>query len=291
MFVRLCGGMGKGEVESWVRAKDAEAMDHRDTVSVRFADSAQDVMAKRPYARDEAAFSDGEDNAGNRWYPHGQGRKGEGVGGAPFSRLDANRSKDRPNLYRSQSAAEGRGDRGVPVFCCCGPRFGGRKASSGAVEGADVLRTKGRWEVDDDDEYYKPPVWKQIIQKVKAQTRHLNSNSTPRGEWVNYDPQSYEKNFDNGTWRDSSQEINHYVENDENKKLGLKERALHTALLQKFASSRSQKLADGEVQLIVTSPALSPLPVRTIPKSKDEFVPIWQRRAASPIKLDVRHRT
>lgn len=285
--------MGKGEDESWFRTKDAAAMDHRDTMSVRVSNSAQDVTAKRPFAREESAFSDGEDNAGNRWFPHGRGRKGEvegvdGAAGAPFAHLQANRSRGRPNLQRSQSVAAGRRDRGA-ALCCCGPRWGGRKAPSGASSsGNDALRTKGRWEVDDDDEYYKPPVWKQIIQKVKAQTRHLNSsNSIARGEWVNYDAQSYEKNFDNGSWRDTSRQKQY----DEDEKLGLKERALHTALLQKFASSRSQKLADGEVELILTSPSLSPLPVRTISKPKDEFVPIWQRRAASPITLDVRQRT
>ncbi|KAG0562103.1 hypothetical protein M758_9G171700 [Ceratodon purpureus] len=282
--------MGKGEDESWFKAKDAAAMDHRDTMSVRVSNSAQDSMTRRPLTREESALSDGEDNAGNRWFARGRGRKGEveGEGGAPFSRLDGNRSKGRPNLQRSQSATRGRDDGGV-VLCCCGPRWGGRKASNGEHERGDVLRTKGRWEVDDDDEFYKPPVWKQIIQKVKAQTRQLNSTSIGRGEWVNYDPQSYEKNFDNGLWRDTSRQ-KHYDENDEDEKLGLKERARHTALLQKFASTRSQKQANGEIQLIITSPALSPLPVRTVSKSKDEFVPIWQRRASSPITLDVRQR-
>jgi hypothetical protein len=280
--------MGKGEDESWFRTKDAGTMDHWDTMSVRVSNSAQDAMTKRPFVREESGFSDGEDNAGNRWFPRGRGRNGEveGVAGAPFSRLDGNRSKDRPNLHRSQSGAGGRVDGGV-VLCCCGPRWGGRKASHG---GNDGLRTKGRWEVDDDDEFYKPPVWKQIIQKVKAQTRQLNSNSIARGDWVNYDPQSYEKNFDNGSWRDTSRQ-KLYDENDENEKLGLKERALHTALLQKLSSNSSQKLANGEVKLIITSPALSPLPVRTTSKSKDEFVPIWQRRATSPISVEVRQRS
>lgn len=181
------------------------------------------------------------------------------------------------------------------VLCCCGPRWGRKyntvENHNGSPEDrTDILRTKGRWEVDADDEYYKPPLWKQIILRVKAQAREANcGNSVRAGEWVNYDPQSYEKNFDNGTWRDSSRDI--YQENDENEKLGLKERALHTALLQKFASARSQKLADGEVQSIISDPALSPLPVRTTVKPKDEFVPIWQRRASSPVTLDVRQRS
>jgi len=180
-------------------------------------------------------------------------------------------------------------DQAAVVLCCCGPRWGRKYNTMEGDSPKDVLRTKGRWEVDGDDEYYKPPVWKQIILKVKAQARQANCGGHNSGEWVNYDSQSYEKNFDNGSWRDTSRDV--YQENDENEKLGLKERALHTALLQKFASTRSQKLADGEVQVIISSPALSPLPVRSTPKPKDGFVPIWQRRATSPVTLDVRQRS
>ncbi|KAG0579153.1 hypothetical protein KC19_4G077000 [Ceratodon purpureus] len=69
------------------------------------------------------------------------------------------------------------------------------------------------------------------------------------------------------------------------------------SLLQKFASfndSSSLRYADGGR----VSPALSPLPVRTMSKMERDkqrrmFVPIWQRRATmSPIKaLDLRQRT
>jgi hypothetical protein len=66
-------------------------------------------------------------------------------------------------------------------------------------------------------------------------------------------------------------------------------------LLRKFASfndsSASLRFSDGGR----VSPALSPLPVRTMPKDKERqaFVPLWQRRASmSPIKaLDLRYRT
>lgn len=290
----------RGEDESWFRTKDAATIDHRDTMSVRVSNSAQDMAVKRPYSgAGGEAYSDGEDNAGNRWFPRGRGRQGESFSvegaapGAPFSR-DTNRAKGRPNLRRSQSTAGGILDHAA-VLCCCGPRWSRKynpvEVHNGSPEAEkDVLRTKGRWQVDADDEYYKPPVWKQIILKVKAQARQANCGGNARaGDWVNYDPQSYEKNFDNGSWRDTSQGV--YQENDENEKLGLKERALHTALLQKFASTRSQKLADGEVQVIISSPALSPLPVRSSSKPKDEFVPIWQRRASSPVTLDVRQRS
>jgi hypothetical protein len=140
------------------------------------------------------------------------------------------------------------------------------------------LRTKGRWQVDEDDEYYKPPVWKQIMLKVKAQARQANCG-TNTGHWENYDSQSYEKNFDNGE----------FEENNTDEKLGLKERAM----LQTLASTRSLNVSDADFQVLVKSKsnlpptALSPLPVN---RSKDDFVPIWQRRASSPVTLDVRHR-
>ncbi len=55
-------------------------------------------------------------------------------------------------------------------------------------------------------------------------------------EWTNYDAQSYAKNFDNGGWADS-----YFDEEDEDEKLGLRETALHTALLQKLYSKRGYK--------------------------------------------------
>lgn len=69
-------------------------------------------------------------------------------------------------------------------------------------------------------------------------------------------------------------------------------------LLRKFASfndsSASPRFSDGGR----VSPALSPLPVRTMlkterDKERQAFVPLWQRRASmSPIKaLDLRYRT
>jgi len=199
------------------------------------------------------------------------------------------RAKGRPNPRRSQSTLL---DQAAVVLCCCNPRWGRSKYD--AIEGngntpEDVLRTKGRWEVDEDDEFYKPPVWKQIILKVKAQARQANCGGTNAAEWVNYDSQSYEKNFDDGLWRDTSRNV--FQENVVNENLALKERALHTALLTKFASSRPHKLADGGVESIISDPDLSPLPVRSATKPNDDFVPIWQRRASSPVTLDVRQRS
>lgn len=218
--------MAKGEDESWFTTKD-------------------DMAAKRAYTVD-AAFSDGEDS---RWFPRGGRRKGESLAADGAT----NRAKTRPNVRRSQSTLM---DQAVVVLCCCGPRWGRKYDNIEENTPEVVLRTKGRWEVDADDEYYKPPVWKQIILKVKAQAKQANCGNN-NGDWVNYDSQSYQKNFDNGS--DVSRA------NDANEKLGLKEQA--------------------------ALPDLSPLPVRASLKPKDDFVPIWQRRASSPVTLDVRQRS
>jgi len=265
--------------ESWF-----STMNNAETMSVRVSGLEQDNM--------KSHFSEADEKLSSFCcFPRGRAsnRKGDSLSsnlmeaGTPFARLDAETVKGKP---RSRSVGRG-------GCCCCGPRRGQKFTvevravdlkGSGAASGGE-LRTKGRWEIDVNEEYYKPPVWKQIIRKVRAHAKHVQ---TSRCEWVNYDPQSYEKNFDNGGWRDSFAVVSqHYDENDD---LGTKERALHTALLQKFASSRSQQCAD---QL---SPISSPLPVRAmskeeIDKSKEDFVPIWQRRAATPIKLDLRQRS
>nr|PNR51616.1 hypothetical protein PHYPA_010803 [Physcomitrium patens] len=75
-----------------------------------------------------------------------------------------------------------------------------------------------------------------------------------------------------------------------NEKPGLKERAMNLSFLQKFASNRisHQSLDD-----LLRSPGLSPKPVRILSKNerdkeKEAFVPIWQRRSTTPIKLDLR---
>lgn len=282
--------MTKGEDESWFRTthKDTDSTAHRDTMSVRVSNSAQSASKRPFFVGRRESLSDGEDNSGICWFPRGRSRSGESL-----STVNVHQFEEEQGVSRSKSTAGS--DR---VFCCCGPRWGRKytvevcatdSSDDGSPGNESVLRTKGRWEIDVNEEYYKPPVWKQIIRKVKAQVRQVNS--IPPGVWENYDSQSYEKNFDNGTWRDSSR--NNYDADDSDEKLGLNERARHTALLQKFHSNRAQEVP-GDVHW--NSASLSPLPVRSlskekIDKAKEDFVPIWQRRAASPITLDLKQRT
>lgn len=192
------------------------------------------------------------------------------------------KGKDGAMGVRLSDGSGKRGGREImdQVMCCCGPRWG-RKYSTmdeSSSTSPPELRTKGRWQVDEDDEYFKPPVWKQILLKVKAQARQANCG-TNSGHWENYDSQSYKKNFDNGEFEENT-------EFDD--KLGLKEQAM----LQTLASTRALNVSDADFQVLVKSKsnppsALSPSPVN---RSKDDFVPIWQRRASSPVTLDVRHR-
>jgi hypothetical protein len=126
--------------------------------------------------------------------------------------------------------------------CCCGPRRSGQWIVEVQKEHGsdnDRLRTAGsRWEVDVNDEYYfKPPMWKQLIRKMKAQAKHVHGSRN--FEWLNYDPQSYEKNFDNGEFR--QQYLLRSVNQKDDYHGARESSALHAALLHRFASGRSQQ--------------------------------------------------
>lgn len=263
-------------------------------IAVRVSNFGQDMFQRHGSVAGEEVCSDGEEDSSFCCFPRGRStnRKGSalssnlmdmGGAGAPFARLDTEKLQGRPPRSRLVGAS----------CCCCGPRR--PQKFTVEVRAVDVkpkgvpkgkLRTQGRWEIDVNEEYFKPPIWKQLIRKVRAHAKQVHSS---RCEWVNYDLQSYEKNFDNGGWRDSCTSAGNFDENDE---VGTKERAMHTALLQKFASSRSQQCSNAGLM----SPLPTPIPVRTMSKedmdkNKEDFVPIWQRRAATPIKLDLRQRS
>ncbi len=219
--------------------------------------------------------------------------------GSTFSRLDT--ESLRSLGWRSLDAA---------ALCCCGccgwPR---RRSGKWVVEvrgmqevvkkahgSDDRLRTAGRWEVDVNDEYFKPPpMWKQLVRKVKAQVvrHHHVHGASSRSDWLNYDPQSYEKNFDNGEFRQQQFYAPRSLQDENDDDHGAREAALHTALLQRLASSRSQ--SQQGTTTTTTSSLPSPAPPVKLCKSKEEFekakedfVPIWQRRAATtPMKLDL----
>lgn len=166
--------------------------------------------------------------------------------------------------------------------------FGSKRSSSGAdwelnVRAAELNRKAaiskerivrgGHWEIEE-DEYLKPPAWKQVLRKLRAHAKR-HGHPAPARDWENYDLESYEKNFDNGGKEP------HTNLGDDGDELGVKERTLHTALLTKFHSTRYENLDLGLVRTISV-----PAPVR--PKPKEEPFPIWQRRTAGPpLKLEL----
>jgi hypothetical protein len=120
----------------------------------------------------------------------------------------------------------------------------------GVVQEKELGSSAGRWEMDvNEDDYFKPaPMWKQLVRKMKAQARHVQAAGSRNESWLNYDPQSYQKNFDNGEFRQQTYYVRHSLdeENSDNQHAA-KEAALHTALLQKIASTRSQREANTQV--------------------------------------------
>jgi hypothetical protein len=119
----------------------------------------------------------------------------------------------------------------------------------GVVQEKELGSSAGRWEVDvNEDDYFKPaPMWKQLVRKMKAQARHVQAAGSRNESWLNYDPQSYQKNFDNGEFRQQTYYVRHSLDEENYHQHAAKETALHTALLQRIASTRSQQEATTQV--------------------------------------------
>lgn len=139
--------------------------------------------------------------------------------------------------------------------CCGSPRTSSRKwvvevRGVGVVQEKELGSSAGRWEVDvNEDDYFKPaPMWKQLVRKMKAQARHVQAAGSRNESWLNYDPQSYQKNFDNGEFRQQTYYVRHPLDEEHSdNQHAAKETALHTALLQRIASTRSQQEATTQV--------------------------------------------
>jgi hypothetical protein len=139
--------------------------------------------------------------------------------------------------------------------CCGSTRTSSRKwvvevRGVGVVQEKELGSSAGRWEVDvNEDDYFKPaPMWKQLVRKMKAQARHVQAAGSRNESWLNYDPQSYQKNFDNGEFRQQTYHVRHSLdEENSDHQHAAKEMALHTALLQRIASTRSQHEATTQV--------------------------------------------
>ncbi len=153
---------------------------------------------------------------------------------------------------------------------------------------------------------FKPaPMWKRMLKKLCANAkRHMIIvHPVSAREWTNYDAQSYAKNFDNGErWRDDQTDSNSSsssffsMQSEEDSEeqeqlrheLGLRETALHTALLQKFHSTRydSSSAAAAAAAAIDSFRATgaSSMPVNPVRpyQPRQDTVPLWQRRNVRP---------
>jgi hypothetical protein len=155
---------------------------------------------------------------------------------------------------------------------------------------------------------FKPaPMWKRMLKKLCANAkRHMIIvHPVSAREWTNYDAQSYAKNFDNGErWRDDQTDSNSSssssssssffsMQSEEDSEeqeqlrheLGLRETALHTALLQKFHSTRydSSSAAAAAIDSFRATGASS-MPVNPVRpyQPRQDIVPLWQRRNVRP---------
>uniref|UniRef100_A9RX13 Uncharacterized protein n=1 Tax=Physcomitrium patens TaxID=3218 RepID=A9RX13_PHYPA len=277
-----------GNADSGMQGKSS------DSFSIRVSNNAQENFKRPPTVAAGEPDIDWEDvNTGccffrRRSIRHEVFSGGPNSAGTPFARLGTEdpestkvKSKD---LFRSSSI-------GAVIFCCCAPRE--RANYTVAVRSVDATKQDKTWTVDVNEEYSKPPYWKRLIRKLKAQAHgRPGGHHHSRCEWLNYDLQNYQMNFDDGCWREICVSSGHADESDGPAE---RARAMHSAFLQKYCASRTLRDSQGSPRSPMNScGGLSPLPVKMLSKeelekSKKGFVPIWQRRqGAPPIKLDLR---
>lgn len=279
-----------GVEASWFGGVDGEdaARRSKESISVRISNKASEVLKRQGAMAAGEGESDGEDESGPCCFFRGRTMSrrlyssGSDLKGGPFARLsagDPQSTKAKIKYQRSRSVC-------ATMFFCCGPAREQSQYTTVEVRAVDAAKQDRKWEVDVNEDYSKPPYWKQLVRKVRSQCR-------PRGhkagsEWLNYDAHSYQMNFDDGCWRESS-----FLYANENDDSVSRARTMQAALVKKFAASRKAEENPGSP----VSPCLSPLPVKMMSKeeierSKKGFVPIWQRRqGAPPIKLDLRQRS
>ncbi|KAH8941884.1 hypothetical protein BDL97_14G068900 [Sphagnum fallax] len=154
---------------------------------------------------------------------------------------------------------------------------------------------------------FKPaPMWKRMLKKLCANAKQhmIIVHPVSAREWTNYDAQSYAKNFDNGErWRDDQTDSNSSsssssffsMQSEEDSEeqeqlrheLGLRETALHTALLQKFHSTRYDSSSTAAAAAAIDSfraTGASSMPVNPVRpyQPRQDIVPLWQRRNVRP---------
>lgn len=256
--------------------------------AVGISNSAQEGV-KRGHPTMAESLSDGEEEYTGCCLFRSRSMYRKPAKGASYSRLESDepettnaKPKSKSKLQRSRSVW-------VDFCCCCGP-YAAQSTNYTVVEVRSVDTKQDRkWEVDvNEDHCNKPPYWRQLIRKL---TSHGHVRRPSRGsDWFSYDAQAYQMNFDDGCGRETCVS---YLFTDENDDAAARARAMHAALLKKFASKGDTGSTPGSPM----SPILSPLPVKMmskeeIEKSKQGCVPIWQRRQGAPlIKLDLRQRS
>lgn len=208
---------------------------------------------------------------------------------------DANTSTSTGELPRSRHHSRSLSASFLGNFNFGSMRFGGKSHDDLEMRAAELNRKAatrrdrvlqqpaGRWVMEDDREYYlKPPAWKQVLRKVRAEAKRHVHPAPPR-EGMDYDAESYEKNFDSGRGA-------LLVVVDEEDELEGKARVLHTKLLTKLHSKRFEDIdalgQDFPATKLLTSVSVPAVPAKG--KLVDAGVPIWERRIARPLmKLEL----
>ncbi|KAG0631377.1 hypothetical protein M758_1G248700 [Ceratodon purpureus] len=167
-------------------------------------------------------------------------------------------------------------------------RFGGKTPDELAMRASELnhqaatqphrvlQQPVGRWVMEDDEEYYlKPPAWKQALRKLRAETKRHVHPAPPR-ERMDYDAESYEKNFDSGARTSLAMVV------DEEDEFEEKARVLHTKLLTKLHSKRFETLGhEFPPTKLLKAVSVPAVPVRNPKGKEDAGVPIWERRASA----------
>ncbi|CAK9229396.1 unnamed protein product [Sphagnum troendelagicum] len=172
--------------------------------------------------------------------------------------------------------------------------------SAAAVQAKDrIARQGGHWQrqPEADDQSYKPPApWKLLLRKLRAQAKRSVHPAPTREQWMNYDLQSYRKNFDNGA-ADSQAGATRSQLYAPVSAAASREKAVHAALLAKFHSARladtnratapETLLRTGSTHIPVGRSAALELSNPKAPPA----ITIWQRSAidaAPALKLEIR---
>ncbi|KAG0601036.1 hypothetical protein M758_11G079300 [Ceratodon purpureus] len=218
----------KGEDGSWLR-NATEERKGLDSISVRISSMEVKGAFKRQQSGGE---SDGEDYIG--CFPRGRKVYSDSANlkGAPFARLDAH--QDAESVRARVLGA---------ICCCCGqPGYSGEGEDAGLQKSGGGSKQEAvgsrRWDdVDLSGGCCKAPYWKQLARRAKAHVHVRQAPHPSRGDWLNYDPHSYQMNFDDGCRREDGVSSLYIDENDDP---ASRERAMQSALLKKFAASRAQ---------------------------------------------------